>query len=347
MSLDIKRPKITRPANARPAPGAGNAGVGRPGPRPARPGPRPLRGRPTASGGEASQVASLEALGNLLKTKREIHGLTRRDIVVKIKIPPDQLESIEDGRLSSLPPVFAKGFLRAYANELGLEAENLLEDYRRLTGGFKNEPASREPLAPRYVESSVGPGAGWQSSTRTLIIGGLVIAALAVTLWLWPGLRSTLGAVIPFLDQVPGFEQAEAVIPAGEDQPPAAGAPTFNPEAENPFVVDPLAETNTLSSVSGSLGGTLGSSGTTRAPAQAGGTLILSSQQDRVWVQLRVDQRPPEFLWLKSGQQITRRAAQSVTVTSGQANAVNINWNGQNLGQLSNREVDEATFPGS
>ena len=132
---------------------------------------------------------SLENLGNMLKTHREINGMTRRDVVVKTKIPLEQLESIEEGRLSSLPPVFAKGFLRAYATELGLDAEALVEDYRQMTGGFKNEPASREPLAPKYIETSVGSNIGPLLKFLLLLI--LIVAALGAAFWFSPAFRAT------------------------------------------------------------------------------------------------------------------------------------------------------------
>ena len=321
---------------------------------------------------------SLEGLGHLLKTKREIHGLTRRDIVVKIKIPLEQLESIEDGRLSSLPPVFAKGFLRAYANELGLDAEAILEDYRQMTGGFKNEPASREPLASRYVETSVGPGR-WRPGARTVVIAVLVVVALAVGIWLWPSLKGALSSAMPFTDKnaapvtadngstepgqtpsVPVFStEPPAPAPAGErDNELAAlseaaarltsGGFSFDTFADDggagQFVEDPLS-TPPTPAATGSLadaGAVLG------VPAiSEGGTLTLASQQDKVWVQVEVDGRQPQFLVLKTGEKATWTANESIVVTAGQATALNVNWNGQDLGPLggNDRPIVEARFP--
>ena len=316
---------------------------------------------------------SLEGLGHLLKTKREINGLTRRDIVVKIKIPLDQLESIEDGRLSSLPPVFAKGFLRAYANELGLDAEAILEDYRQMTGGFKNEPASREPLASRYVETSVGPGR-WRPGARTVVIAVLVVAALAAGIWLWPSFKSTLSSIIPFTDKgsdqlasesgqvgetgsAPVFStEPQAPAAANQDQELAAlaeaasrlnaGGFSFNAgggDAAGQFVEDPLA-VSPAPAATGSLADT---SSVLGVPVSGGGTLTLSSQQDKVWVQVAVDGRAPQYLLLKTGEKATWTADDSIVVTAGQATALNVNWNGQDLGPLggNDRPIVEARFP--
>lgn len=359
----ISRPVGSASASARPA-GSRSAGdqkaptrsvsTGRPAPaaRPADlPGAAPAR-RPRPRAGSSAppddmnrREKSLVGLGNLLKTKREIHGLTRRDVVVKIKIPLDQLEAIEDGRLSSLPPVFAKGFLRAYANELGLDAETILEDYRQMTGGFKNEPASREPLSARYVESSVGEAQG--GSLKALLIALGVLLLLALLLIFWPGLRYTLGSVVPLLDRVPGFTAPVVSSPSDPKpvdpngglmiQDPVYPDPVKPPPEDNPFISDPLNKS--------------GDGSVTRplnVPPPAvpqGGTLVLTSREDKVWVEAVVDEGSREYLLLNAGQAVTMQPTRQVTVTTGQANALNVTWNGQDLGPLSNKTVDEVTFP--
>lgn len=315
---------------------------------------------------------SLEALGNLLKTKREISGLTRRDVVVKTKIPLDQLESIEDGRLSSLPPVFAKGFLRAYANELGLDAEAILEDYRQMTGGYKNEPASSEPLAQKYVESSVGSG-GWKPGPRFLVFLILVAAAVAASFWLWPGLRASAVSVMPFLANLPGF--AAPAEPAGG---PADSEPTTGPFAldlpggydDDPFPAEtaaadnqestnyPVSDPSVVHTISGSLSSPpesapavapspSGQDTIPLPPAMPGGLLVLTSQKDRVWLQVIIDGSQPQFYILNSGQKLTCQADDHIIVTAGQAGSVMVNWNGEDLGPLGETPVVERRFPRS
>lgn len=342
-SRPAARPSGTQSGPARPAPPA------RPAARPADlPGAVPVR-RPRPRPGSAKQAAetqlqdkSLVGLGNLLKTKREIHGLTRRDVVVKIKIPLEQLEAIEDGRLSSLPPVFAKGFLRAYANELGLDAETILEDYRQMTGGFKNEPASREPLSAHYVESSVGAEKAGGHKRLFMILG--LVVFLALVLFLWPGLRSGLGSFIPLLGNVPGFKPdvpltlPPANEPSGEpiqDKVADPGPGAIPPPEDDIFVGDPISEP-----IHDIMRGKLES-----PVVQQGGTLIVASREDKVWVEVLVDDKFHEFLLLKAGEPYGWKSERQITITTGQANALNVNWNGQDLGVLSNKTVDEVTFP--
>lgn len=290
-----------------------------------------LGGAKTGDAAEASNSEkNLEALGHLLKTKREINGLTRRDVVVKIKIPLDQLEAIEEGRLSSLPPVFAKGFLRAYANELGLDAESILDDYRKMTGGFKNEPASREPLAPRYVETSVG-SSGWRPGPRFLVLAALIIAAAAAAYIYMPELRSTVGGFMPGESGETG-ETADG--PLGEPTAPDEVRPSFTAGEVDNTISGRLGQPP----VDGGPGG-----GVTAAPPQAlpvlstPTSLTLTSTRDQAWAEVVVDGGAPQFFWFgRAGESAKVIAAESIVVTSGTAKDLLVLWDGQDeLGPLS------------
>ena len=313
----MRRPSILNP-------GAGKAG-----------------GAPEASRAEKN----LEALGNLLKTKREINGLTRRDIVVKIKIPLDQLEAIEEGRLSSLPPVFAKGFLRAYANELGLDAESMLDDYRKMTGGFKNEPASREPLAPRYVESSVG-SVGWRPGPRFIVFVVLLIAAMAAAFIWWPELRSTAGGWLPgggspaVETPAGGGSATQDGSTGGIDGTQSAGAEDGSSTIGG-FIGQPPADGDTgRASDIGSLeSGGAGTAGSAKPlPVLTTPTsLTLTSTKDQAWAEVTVDGGSPEYFWFaRAGQSAKVIATESIIVSSGAAKDLLVLWDGQEeLGPLS------------
>lgn len=310
--------------------------------------PRPSQGdqsRLSAALDLSQQEKSLEALGRTFKAKREINGLTRRDVVVKIKIPMDQLESIEDGRLSTLPPVFAKGFLRAYANELGLDAEAILDHYRQLTGDFKNDPAGRETLPSRYKEARLNPGRR-HPVLRFLAVLAVLALGLAAALrfwpdfWAWRAVADLLPASIRnWSDSASGTEpvrperKPEGAPSSSLAEPPAAGAPEVAVAGGSLAGGDPAAAAPAEESA---------------APAEApalGGELTLVSQKDDIWLQLIVDGQPVKHYWLKRGQTVVQRAEKTVVVRTGQATALTATWNGRDLGALGVQPVVEASFP--
>lgn len=292
---------------------------------------RPVRRRrpvKTAATLTTRREKSLEGLGALLRTRREVKGFTRRDIVMKIKIPLEQLVFIEDGQLSSMPPVFAKGFLRAYANELGLNAEAVLEDYRQMTGGFKNEPPNCEPLSQRYVEISVGPNR-WMPSPRAIVMFIIAVVAFVVAFWVWPSFRN----LFPGGDSPPANQ-------SGLTQPLEAELNLESSEGSEVRVAGGVALT--FPSLAGE--NPASESQVLNAPLQ-GGTLTLTSQRDNVWVQVVMDDNPVQYLSLQNGQVVTLESQEYVTVTSGMANAIMVTFDGQDLGLLGQGPIEEVTFP--
>lgn len=71
---------------------------------------------------------SFEDLGARLRALRESRGHDLEDVARHIKLSERTLLSIEEGRQNDLPhPVYAKGFIRAYARFLGMSAEEIAE----------------------------------------------------------------------------------------------------------------------------------------------------------------------------------------------------------------------------
>jgi cytoskeleton protein RodZ len=98
-----------------------------------------------------TEEPTLETLGRRLKEEREKIGLTRSDIASRTKITIDQINNIEDGRISNMPTVYARGFLRSYCELLNLNTEEILVTYRKLTS--KQESDSSRPLTSKYVNN--------------------------------------------------------------------------------------------------------------------------------------------------------------------------------------------------
>ena len=95
------------------------------------------------SGGTSSTIRS--AVGDKLRDARETRGLdlhrVERDTKIRIKF----LAALEDGEFTELPgDVYARGFLRNYATYLGLDADEMEEQWRE-------EAGSATPALPTFV----------------------------------------------------------------------------------------------------------------------------------------------------------------------------------------------------
>lgn len=109
---------------------------------------------------------SWEAFGARLRERREERGLSLRDISGRTRIPLGVLEALESGDGSGLPaPVFAKGFLKSYALEIGLEPSEVIRDYRALVQEID------EPLPiPVTARAAAGQGSFWGVIILVLIL---------------------------------------------------------------------------------------------------------------------------------------------------------------------------------
>ncbi len=74
-----------------------------------------------------------ESFGDYLKRHREASGLTIDSISKTTRISKRFLQAFEDNHVENFPDdAFAKGFLKVYARELGLESEEVLARYDQL-----------------------------------------------------------------------------------------------------------------------------------------------------------------------------------------------------------------------
>ncbi|HAS88660.1 MAG TPA: DUF4115 domain-containing protein [Desulfovibrio sp.] len=121
----------------------------------------------------------LKELGSRLKDERERQGLTMEQIMEITKVSRVNINAIESGNRKEFPhEVYAKGFIKTYAKALGLDAEEIGEEFSRIIGTSVSESANEteEVAQPDY-----GPGPK-KSSAGTImlvliligIVGGLV-----------------------------------------------------------------------------------------------------------------------------------------------------------------------------
>jgi transcriptional regulator with XRE-family HTH domain len=97
-----------------------------------------------------------ESIGYQLKCARQEHHLSLEKVSEATRIRPYHLEALEADDYSKMPSAAqARGFLRLYAEFLGLDIEQMLDELRRAQGGAPQD----EIVGPTPVAES-GPDAG-------------------------------------------------------------------------------------------------------------------------------------------------------------------------------------------
>lgn len=79
--------------------------------------------------------------GHYFRQRREERGLSLREIENVTSIRCAYLDAIEQGKIvSMLSPVYAKGFVRQYANFLGLDGDRFIKEYGHLFNKSEKSP---------------------------------------------------------------------------------------------------------------------------------------------------------------------------------------------------------------
>jgi len=189
----------------------------------ANPSPSEIRAAVAATGA-AVPARPRDLVGALLRRTREEQGGDLDTIAANLRIRSAYLVAIEDARYDRLPgPVYALGFVRSYANHLGLDGDEAVRRFKLEAAGMEQR---RDLSFPMPLTSRSVPGG------RMLLVA-FVLAVCAYGIWhyLSTGERSRPERV--------------AAVPTDllPPQPPlpAAPAPTTTPPADSGAAAPPAA----------------------------------------------------------------------------------------------------------
>ena len=128
-------------------------------------------------------MTTTESFFSLLKSHRESKGVEIQEIAEYTKINPKYLIAIEAGEFEVLPNVYMRLFLRSYAQFIGADAEQTLDDYELHTTGKVSVKVDNmaESSTEQTSDNSSGVGAIFDNSPippKQIITGIAVIVAL-------------------------------------------------------------------------------------------------------------------------------------------------------------------------
>lgn len=177
----------------------------------------------------------LHTPGEKLTALRLASGRSLDDLAEATKIPPPMLQAIEQDEYHKISgELYVKSFLRAYAAEMGLEAEEILDLYRRFTGTV-NGPAAQDG-SPIWQEEEIQikrVGVPWL--TLGLVAAAVVVLAAVLFFVLRGGGQESPRQENP-VDQAPvpaetspaqdeGAAEGDSLATTAADPPPVQASP--------------------------------------------------------------------------------------------------------------------------
>lgn len=205
-----------------------------------------------------------EHVGAFLREARENTGRSGADVASTLRIRAKFLHAIEDGRYGDLPgPTYVVGFIRSYADYLGLDTASLLAQFKTESNGVESHPD---------LEFPVPPTVGW-FPTGKVVASCAVLAAAVFAGWFYlqtenlvdvaavplpPGLKSAIGAETaneqsadangattvvaaagPVASSMPVDDAAAAAVDGEFDDNAAAADQAANPQPADPETATP------------------------------------------------------------------------------------------------------------
>ncbi|HKB93695.1 MAG TPA: RodZ domain-containing protein [Gaiellaceae bacterium] len=133
-------------------------------------------------------------IGNSLREARVRQGLDYAQVELATKIRAKYIRAVEEEHFDSLPAEpYVKGFLRAYADFLGLDGQLYVDEYdsRFVADGFEDVPVRtarpRRPVDHSFERRAVLLG----------LVGVVALAALVIVAWKFGGSSPSTPNVIP------------------------------------------------------------------------------------------------------------------------------------------------------
>ncbi len=274
--------------------------------------------------------APVGAFGERLRKEREQRNLSLEDISQATKISARSLRALEAEDFAKLPGgVFNRGFVRAYARQLGVDEESLITLYLDATGEVL--PSQVQEVAPEASAGEPSPSPGQELgsglSLIRLAIGGAIIAViLLAAFWFLRHRTPAESSATPggtYAQPAPSPRSSasspESKNPAPVVRPsgtPSQAAPqTVQPTTANAIIPQSAAQTQTIS-------------------AAKGGIELSLHALDEVWLSAAIDGQPAQEDTLFVNNRRTLRARERIVLKVGSAGALEVSFNGKKMSSL-------------
>lgn len=242
-------------------------------------------------------------VGTRLREARERKGLSLRQIAASTRISTLALAAIERNDIAKLPGgIFSRGFVRGYAQEVGLDPEETVRDF------VEQFPVDAVTYGSPLVEPPASALEGGLDPTLktwpSLIVIGTAVAVGVVGLTL---------AILWARGALMASASAETPMPPGTPVPPSSSRSPA-PSSQAP----PSSERSIP----------------TPAPVPVAGLRVSVSSDTSCWVRIVADDVVRYEGLLENGAAQTREAHHALVLTVGDAGACQVTINGRRLRPL-------------
>ena len=236
----------------------------------------------------------MENFGLELKQAREALGVSLRDIATRTKISVTALEALERNDFSRLPGgIFGRAFVRAYALEVGVDAEQTVASFVEELERSEAEAAARGAVRPEITDDDREFLARQHRAVVALRVGIVAVSLLVIAIVVWQ--------VRVYLDR-PAAVTSDAV---------AAPLPVTT---ASPSVAQSIAET---------------AAPTVAAPETSARLVLEFDLSADCWMSIGVDGKSPLAQLFRSGDHQRIEADREVLLDIGNAGAVRMTINGK------------------
>ena len=263
-------------------------------------------------------------IGPVLEKARNERGLTLEEAERATKIRKRYLEGLEREDYGVLPDaVYAQGFLKTYANYLGLDGEGLARELRDRRRPRRERAVTYDYGTPRTSEFDkplVSPGQFGRkergeipaATILTLLVALLALAAVVASLYYVGRGAQSMGQDLPSQAGVANQQDANGQKPEPEGGTPA----TETPDRGTPA------------------GGGGGENAAAAEPRPDSLSVAVSVEGDPSWLSVLVDGELAYEQIAEPGFSRTFEGQRGISIKTGNAGAVGVEVNGQDLGRL-------------
>jgi cytoskeletal protein RodZ len=267
----------------------------------------------------AQDDESRGGIGRLLEQKRKERGLSLEEVEQATKIRKRYLKGLEREDYAILPDaVYARGFLKTYANFLGLDGQALSQQLKNNTKthrerGIDHNPSPEGDFEEPLVSSSGLRGVQKRTISTSAMVT-LIVAVLALTAVIGTLYFVGRGVQVSNEDNPPNQEQQNA---AGREKAPEAGSANEGAVESKGTADDTEKPADTKQS----------------APPDKLRVLV-NVRERPSWILIRTDGTAAYKQVAQPGFSQTFEARNRVFIKSGDAGAVTVEINGQDEGAL-------------